>query len=165
MQATLRVLRDLENEGVLERYAIGGAMAATFYCEPLATFDLDVFVILPVTESGLISLAALYAALRQRGYEEEGDCVVIEGIPVQFLPAYNALVEEALREAREQPFEAVSTRVLRAEHLLAIALQTGRPKGRERVRILLEQAEIERPLLTEIVRRHGLEARWSAWTS
>ena len=27
------------------RYAIGGAIGATFYVEPLLTFDLDVFVV------------------------------------------------------------------------------------------------------------------------
>jgi hypothetical protein len=43
----------------------------------------------------------LYEALRARGYAEEGECVMIEGVPVQFLPAYNALLEEALAQARE----------------------------------------------------------------
>jgi hypothetical protein len=48
--------------------------------------------------------------------------VIIEGVPVQFLPAYNALLEEALREACEMLYQATSTRVLRVEHLLAICL-------------------------------------------
>lgn len=43
MEATLRVLNELEQTEVMSRYAIGGAMAATFYVEPLLTFDLDVF--------------------------------------------------------------------------------------------------------------------------
>ena len=46
MRQTLRVLNELESAGVLSRYVIGGAMAATFYVEPLLTFDLDVFVAL-----------------------------------------------------------------------------------------------------------------------
>jgi hypothetical protein len=29
---------------VIERYAIGGAVGATFYLEPAATLDVDVFV-------------------------------------------------------------------------------------------------------------------------
>ncbi len=40
MKRTLKVLNELEKEGVFSRYAIGGAMAATFYVEPLLTFDL-----------------------------------------------------------------------------------------------------------------------------
>ncbi len=131
MKRTLQVLNELEHAGVIERYAIGGAMGATFYVEPLLTFDLDVFVILPQSAAGLLSLAPLYEALRARGYTEEGECVLIEGIPVQFLPAYNALLDEALREARTTSYEEALTRVVRAEHLIAICLQTGRDKDRE----------------------------------
>ena len=53
------MLNELERDGVFTRYAIGGAMGATFYVEPLLTFDLDVFVVLPQTESGLLTLAPL----------------------------------------------------------------------------------------------------------
>ena len=133
----------MERDGVFTRYAIAGAMAATFYVEPLLTFDLDVFVVLPQAPGGLLTLAPLYDALRARGYsEQENECIRIEGVPVQFLPAYNALLEEALKEAQEIMYEDVPARVLRSEHLLAICLQTGRSKDRERVRILREQAKL-----------------------
>src|SRR5512139_2258433 len=49
MDKTLQVLNGLERDGVILRYAIGGAMAATFYAEPVLTFDLDIFVLLPRT--------------------------------------------------------------------------------------------------------------------
>src|SRR6266481_1979625 len=156
MQGTLQVLNELEHAGVLGRYAIGRAMGATFYVEPLLTFDLDVFVVLPRAGGGLLSLAPLYEALRARGYAEEGECVMIEGVPVQFLPAYNALLEEALREARDTLYEEVSTRVVRAEHLVAICLQTGRDKDRERVRIFREQVELDMNYLVDVLQRHGL---------
>ena len=68
MERTLQILNELEREGVLGRYAIGGAMGATFYVEPLLTFDLDVFVVLPQTGDGLLTLAPLYEALRQHGF-------------------------------------------------------------------------------------------------
>ena len=116
MQGTLRVLNELERTGVLGRYAIGGAMGATFYVEPLLTFDLDVFVVLPRTRGGLPSLASLYEALR-------------------------------------------------AEHLVAICLQTGRDKDRERVRILRAQATLDRDYLAAVLSRHQLEARWNEWKS
>lgn len=162
MEATLRVLNELEQAGVMSRYAIGGAMAATFYVEPLLTFDLDVFVVLPPTRGGLLTLEPLYEALRARGYREEDECVNIEGVPVQFLPAYNALLEEALAEARETMYEATPTRVLRTEHLVAIALQTGRDKDRERVR-LLREAPFDPDYLAGVLARHGLGERWNQW--
>jgi hypothetical protein len=165
MEQTLQVLNDLERAGVLSRYAIGGAMGATFYAEPVLTFDLDVFVVLPQTRGGLLTLEPLYEALRARGFREQDECVNIEGVPVQFLPAYNVLLEEALAEARETLYEATPTRVLRPEHLLAIALQTGRDKDRERVRLLRDQARLDQPYLKNVLTRHKLEDRWSQWTS
>jgi hypothetical protein len=164
MKRTLQVLNELERSGVLERYAIGGAMGATFHVEPLLTFDLDVFVTLPQKATGLLSLTPLYEALRARGYSEEGECVLIEGVPVQFLPAYNPLLEEAMREACETSYEDTSTRVVRAEHLVAICLQTGRDKDRERVRIFREQATLDMNYLADVLQRHGLEGKWKQWT-
>jgi hypothetical protein len=157
-------MNELEKAGVFSRYAIGGAMAATFYTEPFLTFDLDVFVVLPQTPGGLLTLAPLYDALRARGYREQDECVLIEGVPVQFLPAYNALVEEALNQATEVDYEGTLTRVLRSEHLVAISLQTGRDKDRERVRILREQTKLDLNFLAEVLRRHNLEERWKLWT-
>ena len=164
MKRTLEVLNELERAGVIERYAIGGAMGATFYVEPLLTFDLDVFVMLPQDTDGLLSLTPLYEALRAQGHTEDGECVLIEGVPVQFLPAYNALLEEALREARDASYEDVPTRVVRAEHLVAICLQTGRDKDRDRVRIFRDQAELDMTVLTGVLQRHGLERKWKQWT-
>ena len=105
-----------------------------------------------------------FKALRARGYTEEKECVLIEGVPVQFLPAYNSLVEEALNQAREIMYEDVPARVLRSEHLLAICLQTGRDKDRERVRILREQAQLDTNFLADILKRHQLEEKWKLWT-
>jgi len=67
VKRTLQVLNELEKQVVFSRYAIGGAMAATFYTEPFLTFDLDVFVVMPQTTGGLLTLAPLYDALRARG--------------------------------------------------------------------------------------------------
>lgn len=163
MERTLQVLNELERDGVIRRYAIGGAMAAVFYMEPLLTYDLDVFVLLPPATGELLSLAPLYECLKGRGYPEEGECVNIEGVPVQFLPAYNRLVEEALQKAEETKYEQTTTRVLRAEHLAAIMLQTGRAKDRQRLAAFLQEAPHDRLALQDIVRRHGLEELWREW--
>ena len=165
MERTLQILNELEQRGVLSRYAIGGAMGATFYVEPILTFDLDIIVLLPETQGVLLTRTPLYGALRARGYAEEGECVVIEGVPVQFLPAYNPLLEEALREARDMPYQDSATRVLRVEYLLAICVQTGRAKDRERIRLIREQATVDHEYLADILRRHRLEGRWKEWTA
>ncbi len=164
MKRTIEVLNELEKEGVFLRYAIGGGIGAIFYTEPFLTFDLDVFIVLPATDGGLVTLTPVYDALRVRGYGEENECVVIEGISVQFLPAYNPLTEEALAQARETDYEGVPTRVLKAEYLIAICLQTGRSKDRARVAMLREQAELDRDLLADLLKRRHLEEKWMLWT-
>ena len=49
MEATIKVLNALVADGVVEKYAIGGAVAAAFWLEPFFTEDLDIFVALPAT--------------------------------------------------------------------------------------------------------------------
>ena len=44
MKTTLKVINQMQADGVIEQYAIGGAVGATFYLEPVATVDIDVFV-------------------------------------------------------------------------------------------------------------------------
>ena len=75
---------------------------------------------------------------------------------------YNALLEEALTEARETWYEGVAMRVVRAEHLVAICLQTGRAKARGQACILREQATLDSPHLANILSRHELERLFAA---
>ncbi|HYH85681.1 MAG TPA: hypothetical protein VEX60_09370, partial [Pyrinomonadaceae bacterium] len=114
--------------GVIEQYAIGGAVAAIYYLEPFDTSDLDIFVQVNAAGSDLTMLAPIYEYLTARGYEAQGEFINDEEFPVQFLPVFSPLTEEALSEAHTIKFARVTTRVMRPEHLVAIMLDTGRPK-------------------------------------
>ena len=86
---------------------------------------------------------------------------MIEGIPVQFLPAYNALVEEGVAAAVVKDYQGVPTKVVSLEHLLAIMLQTNRGKDREMIGRLLEEGiTIDTKKLSHILLRHKLRGRW-----
>ncbi|MGD0536868.1 MAG: hypothetical protein ABSC03_04390 [Verrucomicrobiota bacterium] len=159
MQATLAILNELESAGLVERYAIGGAMAGFFYAEAVVTEDLDAFVLLKTTGS-LVTLTPLYDFLKQRGATEEREHLWLAGTLVQLIPAYDALTEEAVREAVEKTVGQTSTRVMRVEHLIAIALKTGRAKDYARVALLLEEAEVDAARLRDILVRHQLQDRW-----
>lgn len=50
MKATLEVINQMQADGVIGKYAIGGAVAATIYVEPAATLDIDIFVTLPAAK-------------------------------------------------------------------------------------------------------------------
>ncbi len=130
----------MENDGVLNRYAIGGAVGATCYLEPVATIDVDVFV-----------------AFRN----EPGQNVMIAGWPVQFLPLTSALVDEALAKAVEIDIEGEPARVFTAEHLAAIALQTGRAKDKARLLQFIEEGALDAVRFQQILHRHDLVERWA----
>lgn len=150
----------MENDGIIERYAIGGAVAATLYVEPIQTFDLDVFLLFPMLPGGLVSLSPIFRYLIERGYVPQGETIIVEGWPIQFLPVFNPLTEEALEQAVSVVFGSTPTRVFTAEHLSAIMLQTGRPKDHARLLQFLEAGVIDRKKFQAILIRHELETRW-----
>lgn len=164
MERTLKVLNDLERTGLIKQYALAGAVAALFYMDPFETEDLDVFVMLAEPTHALLPLGPLYDEIRRLGYREDGPYVMIEGVPVQFLPAYNPLIEEAVAEAKAVAYDSIMTRVPRAEHLAAIMIQTGRQKDRVRFDALRDQVALDETRLAEIVARHGLKEKYQAWT-
>jgi hypothetical protein len=161
MKATLKVVNQMQADGVIDRFAIGGAVGATFYLEPAATIDIDIFISLKnVPGSTLVSLEPIYRYLSSRGGKPEGEYIVIEGWQVQFLPAGDALDEEALAEAVETNVEEVKTRVMTAEHLTAIALRTGRAKDKIRIAQFMDSGVLDEGRLGQILARHGLLAKW-----
>jgi hypothetical protein len=161
IKEVIETINRRQADGVIERYAIGGAVAATFYLEPVATLDVDVFVEFH-TEPGsqTISPEPIFRYLRDRGCAMEGEHVVIAGWPIQFLPGGSALVQEALTKAVEKDVEGTPARVFSAEHLAAIALETGRAKDKARVLQFIEADAIDLDRLQEILTRHGLAGAW-----
>jgi hypothetical protein len=158
---TIRAVNQLQEDGVIERYAIGGAVGATFYLEPVATLDVDIFVtIRPETGKLLISPQPLFDYLKARGGKVEGEYIVIAGWPVQFLPVAGPLLEEALAQAVEKDVAGMSARVFSAEHLAAISLQTGRAKDKTRLLQFLESGALDLAKFHVIISRHGLQTNW-----
>jgi hypothetical protein len=147
----------LRDAAVVADYAVGGATAVLFYAEPSRTYDLDVFVLVrPEDERGLTPLAGIYEWARGQGYQTQAEHILIDGVPVQFLPAHTPLVEEAVRGARDLNYGAVTVRVVGPEHLIALALQAGGAKRRERAYQLIEAGGVDRARLRDILVRHAL---------
>jgi hypothetical protein len=161
MKATLAVINQMQADCVIGRYAIGGAVGATFYLEPSATLDIDVFVSFKQGQSSsLLTLAPIYEYLAARGCQVKGEYIIIEGWQVQFLPSGDALGEEALAQAIETQVDDVPTRVMTAEHLVALALQLGRPKDFTRILQFIEAGVLDANKLDQVLGRHGLLAKW-----
>jgi hypothetical protein len=161
VKATLEAINQMQADGVIGKYAIGGAVGATFYLEPAATVDLDIFVTLPTASGGLLlSLAPIYEYLKSRGGKIEDEYIVIGDWPVQFLPPSNDLEQEAVAEAVSTTVESVPTWVMSAEYLVAIALRIGRSKDHNRILQFVEQDAVNREKLQSILERNGLTAKW-----
>lgn len=155
-------INQMEADRIIDRYAIGGAVGATFYLEPMATLDVDVFVAFrPEPGQLLATPKPIFDYLAARGWSMKGESVMIAGWPVQFLPPTGPLVEEALAEALERDVDGMSARVFTAEHLAAIALQTGRAKDKARLLQFIEEGALDAGQFQAILRRHDLVDAWA----
>ena len=161
IREVLKTVNQMQAEGLFDRYAVGGAVGATFYLEPVATLDVDIFITLrPEQGSLIVRLTSIFDYLKARGSTMEGEYIVIAGWPVQFLPPGTPLLEEALHEAVERDVDGTTARVFSVEYLAAIALQTGRAKDKARLLQFIEAGALDTAQFQAILNRHGLVDAW-----
>ena len=164
IREVIKAVNQMQADGVIERYAIGGAVGATFYLEPVATLDVDIFTTFQPEEGSLvISPTPIFDYLKARGGSMEGEYIVIAGWPVQFLPPATLLVEEALKKAVSRDVDGTPVHVFTAEHLAAIALQVGRAKDKARLLQFIEEGVLDAARFQAILARHGLVDAWQTF--
>lgn len=164
MKRALELLNELKDNGLIEDYAVGGGIASIFYTEPVFTYDLDVFVLIKTDpRAKIVSLSSVYEYLKEKGCPWEGEHIVVEGMPVQLIPAGSELEHCSVRDAKEISYGGVKTRIPLPEYLIAIALKTGRAKDYEKVGRLLKQAKIDEDKLEKILKEHGLWEGFLKW--
>jgi hypothetical protein len=161
IQDVIATINQMQAEGVIDCYAIGGAVGATFYLEPVATLDVDIFVAFRAEPGAIIvSPKPLFDYLKARGATMMGEYIMVAGWPVQFLPPGTPLVEEALGQAVVRDVEGIPARIFSAEHLAAIALQTGRAKDKARLLQFIEAGVLDAQRFQEILDRNSLVDTW-----
>jgi hypothetical protein len=151
----LRAANGLVAAKLIKDWALGGALAAIYYLEPFTTYDADIFFI-PVDEGLTAGIPAIYAHLQAQGWQAEREHLLVRGFPVQFLAAHG-LTEEAVREAEHIGYEGVPAKVFRAEHIVAIAASVGRAKDKARIEQMLQQADLDKAYLADVLHRHSLK--------
>lgn len=159
VRRTIEMLNLLQADGVIHHYAIGGAVAATFYLEPAATLDVDVFVLLANQAGALVSLTPIYEYFKARGGIEDREHIVLGDWPIQFLVPANELETEAVAASVPVDVEGVRTWIMLAEHLVAIALSTGRANYIRVVQFMKEKA-VDQVVLLAILKKYGLLPKW-----
>jgi hypothetical protein len=109
----LRAANELVSAGLIENYALGGALAAIYYTEPITTYDADIiFVASDKTLSA--GIPAIYSHLQSKGWRVEREHLLVKDFPVQFLAA-SGLTEEAVQNANKIEYEGVPAKVFRPE--------------------------------------------------
>src|SRR5213594_1524200 len=151
----LRAANELVSAGLIRDYALGGALAAIYYTEPVTTYDADiVFIASDKTLSA--GIPAFYSYLQSKGWRVVREHLLVMDFPVQFLAA-SGLTEEAVRNANSIEYEGVPAKVFRPEYIIAIAASVGRHKDFARIEQPMSHAKIDKTLLDDILRRHNLK--------
>ncbi len=159
MKDVARLLNDMISAGIITDYAIFGAVAQMRYTSAVATMDADILVVTTRHDS-LDVLKPIYDFCSARGYAPEREMIRVGEWPVQFIPVFNSLTEEAVREAETGEIEGIPFRVVRADFLATIALSTGRPKDFTRILALLESRAVSSEDIAELVGRYQLQSEW-----
>jgi hypothetical protein len=166
MEKVLQVLNRMQADGVIEKFAIGGGIAAIRYLEPYLTKDIDVFISpVLVGANGLVSFGRIFSYLEDLGYHPEREYIKMEGWLVQFVPASESIQQEAVTQADRVNFAGTQTLIFSAEHLAAELLRSGRLKDHVRVVALLESEQMDLKIFHEIMSRHGLMEKWEEFTT
>jgi len=160
MKEALEALNRLVEMGVIERYALGGAVAAFYHTETKGTFCLEPFVA-PST-----SIEPIHSAFRQRGYQElsRGGFVIGDWRVVAQIPE-SPLVEAALSCCLPVEYEGVRTQIFRLEYLAAICFLSDRRSERHLARQLFHEEAFDPARFSEILDRLGLKEAWDAFQS
>jgi hypothetical protein len=172
LRKAVEVVAKLAEQGVVQSYAITGAIAVLNYIQPTFTEDIDILISVAAFEqrkSGLILLTPIETALAAMGYTERTNVgYMIAGWPVQFIPVASALDEEGLQRAIEIEIAATmaasfKARCLRAEHIVATAVKVGRLKDLARVEAFLDQRAVDLAALRDVLARHNLIEAWQSF--
>lgn len=159
MKQVAQLLNGMQAAGVIKNYALFGAMAQMRYAEAVATLDADVLIAVPKPDK-LEVLADIYSYCAGKGFSAEGDAIRVGAWPVQFMPVFSPLTNEAMEHAEVAEFDGVPLRVIKADYLAVIALSVGRGKDFARILALLESPHVTREQIATLAARHGLSEAW-----
>ena len=162
-EKVIAVLQDLQAKSIIEKYAVGGAFAATLHNEPISTIDLDIFFFLAEkTASPILSLTAIYDYAELNKFSFDHEFINIYGWLVQFVEAsHNDLWTEAIENADIIKIGDKKVPVIGREHLAAMWLFAGRAKDYQKITMFREAGILDEPKLFEILRRHDLILKWN----
>ena len=154
------LLNEMVGQGIIEDYAVCGAVAQMRYTEAVVTLDAAILVAVDEPDK-LDVLSSIYAFCRERGYLPEGEAIRVGDWPVQFIPAFSKLTREVIRDAETGDLDGIPLRVIRADYLSVIALSVGRAKDFARVLALREAGAVTDKEISDLAMHHNLTSEWN----
>ena len=143
----LKVFNRLKEKKVFEDYAVGGAIAVSYYVEPRATRDLDIFLL--TDEEGY---ELTWKRLERLGYEHWEDSIIVEGVPVDIVSSnQHPFYEGAIRTSKKIRIGDTSIRIFTPEYLIATKLLVFRNKDKVDIYDLLKYEKIDVAELKDIL--------------
>src|SRR5438445_13413007 len=119
------------------------------------------FLFCSLIQVGLVSALRQFTnILRLGGGIEDREHIVLGDWPVQFVVPANELETEAVAASVPVDVEGVRTWIMLAEHLVAIALSTGRAKDYIRVIQFINEKAVDQVVLLAILKKYGLLPKW-----
>lgn len=109
--------------------------------------------------SGL-EMGYVYEELLRRFSEQSGEEAGEHFTPRELIRLMVELLEIPIPERHLSIYDPAPVRVFTAEHLAAIALQTGRPKDKARLLQFIEADVLQTTRFMDILARHGLAETW-----
>ncbi len=161
--AVVDVLKDMQKQGIISEYAIGGAVAGIIHYQPINTIDLDIFFFLTKPPELILPMEEIYDYARKHNFSFDSEFIKIHGWLVQFVEAsHNPLWIEALGAAEIKSIDNRDIPVIDIEHLAAMWIQASRSKDIYKI-ILFDEAGIMDALrLNDILNRFDLLQKWRA---
>jgi hypothetical protein len=161
--AVADVLADMQTQGIISDYAIGGGVAAIIHYQPIDTFDLDIFFFLTKPPGLILSMDEIFDYTRKLNFPFDGEFIQINGWLVQFVEAsHNPLWIECLQKKVTRIIDNREIPVIDVEYLAAMWIQASRPKDLLKI-VNFDEAEImDAKILFDILERFELLIKWRA---
>ncbi len=153
------LLNEMLEKSIISNYAIFGAVAQMRYTEAVLTMDMDILVALP-RDTELDLLSDIYSFCKARSYLPEGDAIRVADWPVQFIPVFSSLTEDAMLNAEAAEFDDISVRVVTPAYLAVIALSVGRAKDHARILALIEEGVVTKEHIENLSLKYDLVNAW-----
>lgn len=153
------ILNDLEENGLLSGWIVGGETAVMYYSDVVPTVDIDVFARY-AAPSFLAPLSKVYEYLFAKYHAKiEAEMIRIGGIYLQFLPvdSNNPVDAEAARHPNSIPS---GLRLFQLEYLICSMLYVGSKKYLPRLAFIKAENMYDAVKLSGLLLKFGLGERW-----